>query len=130
MFGRVMCKKKRILKASKEIWIHPVYQVFATGIGMVIWHKRTIRRQEDQTTPRGNNNQATPTSIKLLHFHEEARSSTSVFRSMKLCRGNHDSTVLRRLRPGDVEDAAAGGAVALFIGEEVVGVNGEVTGSE
>ncbi|KIK14284.1 hypothetical protein PISMIDRAFT_17405 [Pisolithus microcarpus 441] len=77
---------------------------------------------------RGDYKEATPISIKLLHFHEDTmRSSKSAFRSMKLRRGNHDSIVLRRLHPRDV---AAGDPETLLVDEDMVEVKGEVARSD
>lgn len=83
----------------------------------------------------GDYKEATPISIKLLHFHEDTmRSSESAFRSMKLRRGNHDSIVLRRLRPRDVEASVisvrAGGPEILLVDEDTAEVKGEVAGSD
>lgn len=82
---------------------------------------------------RGDYREATPISIKLLHFHEDTmRSSESAFRSMKLRRGNHDSIVLRRLRPRDVAASVisvAAGETSL-VDEDTAEVKGEVAGSD
>lgn len=51
---------------------------------------------------------------------------------MKLRRGNHESIVLRRLRPRDVAviSVAVGGPETLLMDEDMVEVKGEVAGSD
>lgn len=82
---------------------------------------------------RGDYREATPISIKLLHFHEDTmRSSESAFRSMKLRRGNHDSIVLRRLRPRDVAASVISGATGetSLVDKGMAEAKGEVAGSD